>query len=1354
VKTISSEDWGAYIPQDRRRALAEGRELALVTSGTALLADISGFTRLSEQYSLEFGSLRGAEEVTLRLNGFFDRIIQTLNAYQGSVISFSGDAVTCWFDGDDGSLALACALEVQKLKNGEELSLEVKIALAAGPARRFLVGDPKIQSLDVMAGEVFQRMARIEKVLQKGEIGLDQRVAALLSAVDPAHQVRRTSEGEPLIVVPQGVGLSEPLIPAPVPKPLPEVSQEVARSWLPDAVFQRIRLTQPAFVADLRLAVVFFIRFETRNFDTDDRAPEELIGAIRFVQATVDRYEGTLLQVVVGDKGTYLYGAFGAPLAHENEAHGALSALLELRDKGPQVGLKRLQVGVSQGLIYAGAYGGTNRKTYGVVGSEVNLAARIMELAPADTVLVSAAVFRTTGAHFQFAPAGTPVLKGIAVPIPLYTLLVARPRHEVVNLKSQVGTPLSGREHDFSFFLDRLDLLAAGHGGAAVIVGEPGIGKSRFVDELEFQARQSGILVFKAGADAIESQSPYYTWRPVFHEVFGIDPYDSTTADGETLALRFEGDPERTKLLPLLGPVMALPLADNEFTAALSAETRVTLTHELMVDQLRRVVELRGEPLCLILEDVHWMDASSWALLQEVLKNLPQALVLVTSRPLTRGLCAPLDALMTRPELMHVRLEALPHKALAEVVRNRLGVKALAPEIELFLARRAEGNPFFGLELIFAMRDTKILSLEDGRAVLSSKFTGWDNLPFPDTLSGVVASRIDRLPAAAQGVLKVASVIGRQFPLSTLEGLHTGQLTGTADLAGPLRVLEEAELVAQDRNAAVTAYSFRHVVIQQITYGLLLFQQRQDLHRRVAEWYEVQYAGNLVRYAPVLAYHWREAGEPERSVGYFVAAGHEALRHYNNQGALAHFVEGLRLDGLLEPSSLSARARGEVELAMGEAYVLVSQLEAAIVHLENGLELLGQGVPKNPAVFVGRILKALWSQSRTRRGFSRSHHLVDQNRSELESACRALITLADQYGTTNRLAKTLYATVVGMDLVERLGLAAMKARSYSYWAVTLDFLGMKKTATVYMNLAEVNLPGHQGSVDGIATLLGAGFFYSGRGDFRSAATAFADLGEAALATGNHRRTRDSYQFQIYLLVFQGYFAEALEQAKLLTGLSEDFGDPDMAAIALSWQVLVSLDSSDPRAPEYHAALEEALSRSRNELYRMICLAIQSLYCLRRDDPESARKLALTAADYFRSKKTVLFSEYFLAVLTTETLFELGDAFFGSALDSLRRYARSYPIGRPSYCRLRGAALSAHGRHRQALRWWAQGIEVAHEFGMHLERGRLALDMGSSPLLGAAEKQAKAEEALEIFRTLGLKVYTEQAERLLVGRNTP
>ena len=173
----------AYIPGDRRRALARGESLPDRVRGAALFADISGFTPLTEALASELGSQRASEVLTGHLNRVFHAVIAELDRYGGDVIYFSGDAITCWLDGDDGSRATALrprdaggdgrARARSRHRAGAILQLALKVAVAVGAARRFVVGDPEIQLIDVLAGGLIDRLADAEHLAEKGEVVVD-----------------------------------------------------------------------------------------------------------------------------------------------------------------------------------------------------------------------------------------------------------------------------------------------------------------------------------------------------------------------------------------------------------------------------------------------------------------------------------------------------------------------------------------------------------------------------------------------------------------------------------------------------------------------------------------------------------------------------------------------------------------------------------------------------------------------------------------------------------------------------------------------------------------------------------------------------------------------------------------------------------------------------------------------------------------------------------------------------------------------------------------------------------------------------------------------------------------------------
>src|SRR5215471_1283735 len=200
------EVFDAYIPMDRRQAMARDLSLPDRSCGTALFADISGFTPLTEALTRTLGPRRGAEELTIHLNTVYQALIQEVERYHGSVIAFAGDAITCWFEGDKGWDATNCALAMQRtmaqfsrvrLANGEEVSLAVKVGIASGPVRRFVVGNPEIQVLDVLAGQTLGRMAAAAHVASRGEVILAPEVAAELGdALQPLGV--KTDEGSGL----------------------------------------------------------------------------------------------------------------------------------------------------------------------------------------------------------------------------------------------------------------------------------------------------------------------------------------------------------------------------------------------------------------------------------------------------------------------------------------------------------------------------------------------------------------------------------------------------------------------------------------------------------------------------------------------------------------------------------------------------------------------------------------------------------------------------------------------------------------------------------------------------------------------------------------------------------------------------------------------------------------------------------------------------------------------------------------------------------------------------------------------------------------------------------------------------
>lgn len=396
--------FSAYIPMDRRQALAQNGSLPERTVGVALFADISGFTPLTKALAEELGPKRGAEEVLRHINPVYEALIAELHRYRGAVIGFAGDSITCWFDenipeeeltGSEKPVksvkrALTCALAMQEAMQafatvttagGTPLTIAVKIALAAGPARRFVVGEPTIQRIDTLVGATLDKVAAVEHRTKKGEIAASAELVEILgeTAVEIVAWREDEETGSRFAVI---TGLSQPVAPHPWPDLAADaLPPETVKSWLLPPVYERLQ-GSGGFLAELRPAVALFIKFGGLDYDRDPQVGDKLDAYIRWVQSVLAHYEGYLLQLTIGDKGSYLYAAFGAPLAHDDDAPRAVAAALDLQNPPAALNfIRQIQMGLSQGRMWSGACGAIDRRAYGVMGAETNMAARLMSRA-------------------------------------------------------------------------------------------------------------------------------------------------------------------------------------------------------------------------------------------------------------------------------------------------------------------------------------------------------------------------------------------------------------------------------------------------------------------------------------------------------------------------------------------------------------------------------------------------------------------------------------------------------------------------------------------------------------------------------------------------------------------------------------------------------------------------------------------------------------------------------------------------------------------------------------------------------------------------------------------------------------
>ena len=348
--------------------MAARRTLPAHTHGSALFADISGFTPLTEALARQLGQRRGAEVLTQQLNQVYSALISAVEAANGSVIGFSGDAITCWFDTSEtqepasqnghmaARAAVVCAFAMQRamthfaeltLPGGIRARLGLKTAIVTGAASRLLVGEPGIQLIDVLAGSTLDALADAEHSAQQGDVVVD---AGTLAALDKSIRVqewRTSTAGKKLAVLAQP-STSAAGIYRQVAQSHPLLDDAISRQWVLAPVYERLRSEEGRFLAELRPATALFLQFGGLDFDADAQAPAVLDSFVRWVQGVVAAHAGAVIQLTTGDKGSYLYAAFGAPITHDDDMQRAVAAALSLRNPPPRLAaIRAIRIGMS-----------------------------------------------------------------------------------------------------------------------------------------------------------------------------------------------------------------------------------------------------------------------------------------------------------------------------------------------------------------------------------------------------------------------------------------------------------------------------------------------------------------------------------------------------------------------------------------------------------------------------------------------------------------------------------------------------------------------------------------------------------------------------------------------------------------------------------------------------------------------------------------------------------------------------------------------------------------------------------------------------------------------------------------------
>jgi adenylate cyclase len=892
----------AFLPRDRLASLASGQNLSAHATGSILFADISGFTPLTEAYEVHLGSRRGGEELARVLNEVYALLIGRVEWMGGSVIGFAGDAITCWFDGDDGRRAVACGLAMQEgmaqfaalaSPGGGTIALRLKAAVSYGAVRRLVVGDPGIQKVDVIAGDAVYRVAEAEQLARPGEVVIDSQTRQALGAQVELLEERRGPLAPNLVWVVRSIEQAPAVEPWPAITSL-EIPGEALAPWIMLAIRERIGSGFGEFFTELRPATALFAAFEGIDFERDPAADRKLDRFFAGAQRIVAEYEGILHQLTLGDKGSFLYAAFGAPVSHEDDTRRAMAAALRLRDEAVSLGfLRSIRIGIGRGLTRTGAYGGPTRRTYGVLGDQVNLAARLMGKAKPWQILVSEAAAGEGKQTYQLQAVPPFLVKGKAQPVVAYAL--KNSLREPTRAPVAYGTDMVGRREELAHIEAQLMQAKRGYGQVVSIISDVGLGKTRLIHEAARMADACGFQALSGECQSFGANTLYTPWWTIWRQFFGLRGDESPQEASAALEARIAAlDPRLIPRLPLLAPVLNIALPDNELTRSFDAKLRRASLESLLVECLRAAT-LR-QPLLIVLEDAHAIDEVSRDLLRSLVQALARlpVLILIARRPSAAGTV--LSSAEESLDYNHaLELKEFTAEECAELINRKYAQllgreEAIPPPAILKITERTGGNPFFIEEVMNWMS-------QRGIAIGSAEAFGSTELPV--SLHALVLSRMDQLDESSRVTMKVASVIGRVFRAAVLWGVSE-DLGGEDNVRQALEKLVNRDFAIRADEGSELAYLFKHVVIHEVAYESLPHQLRQRLHETIGHFIESHFAANTGRALDALAFHFGRSANREKQREYFLKAGDAARAAYANAAAAAYYRSAIPLLGEAE----------------------------------------------------------------------------------------------------------------------------------------------------------------------------------------------------------------------------------------------------------------------------------------------------------------------------------------------------------------------------------------------------------------------------------------------------------------------
>jgi predicted ATPase/class 3 adenylate cyclase len=679
---------------------------------------------------------------------------------------------------------------------------------------------------------------------------------------------------------------------------------------------------------------------------------------------SVHDFEGTVNEMT----GDGIMALFGAPIALEDAPQRALWSALSIhreivRLNRPKKAIEpiKMRIGIHTGPVVVGTLGNDLRVEFKAVGNTVNLASRMEKLAEAGSTYVTEETFKQTKELFRFETVGKKSVKGKKESILVYKVLSAkkdvyRPR---LGSERRIYSKMVGRDKE----LDRLELqvmkVINGAGSVVNIIGEAGIGKSRLVAELKKNQVIRRTRLIEGRAISIGRNLNFHPIIDVLKQWARI-----REDDGEAMALgklesavRSLYPEEFADVLPFVATLMGMKLSGKNAERVRGIEGEAL--EKLILKNLRELIikATQQTPLVLVFEDLHWADTSSIELMKSIfrLAETHRILFINVFRPGHKETSERVvETVKERLRVYYVEivLRPLDESKSETLITNMLNIGEIHHALIGEITRRTGGNPFFMEEVVRSLIDQRAIILKNRTFQVTKKLGA---VAIPNTVNDVLMARIDRLEDESHKLIKIASVIGRNFFYRILSEVAVT----VEDMEGKLSYLKQAEFIRERKRMGEVEFLFKHALTQEAAYESILPRKRKELHLKVANSIEKVFSQRLHEFYGMLAYHYSKAEDLEKTEEYLIKAGEEALKSSASNEALHYYQEALslylKMHGEAADPAKIAMLEKNIALALHNRALYAESVE----HFNKAINYYWGELPKHPISAAFKLLSGI-----------------------------------------------------------------------------------------------------------------------------------------------------------------------------------------------------------------------------------------------------------------------------------------------------------------------------------------------------------------------------------------------------------